>query len=281
MTAVSLEMSDEPAFLGCEGVVITTTESYISANPTAPKNASYSSSTSGDATSIPFKTTVYKSNAKKFYIKYKAQKDIKIAKSDAKVYGAYLDEGNGTLNLQLYKAKNSFYYVAKDAVILVLTDNENLTYQDWEALAASTSWLPKEYGAGGWTAGIDNSLQIVTAKDGVSRGDLELAAVTADPDYLVYGWVNTNSGVGFQAITSGDTFPLGTLYVYAKAPAAGGRLNVVWRDENGNIEEETTAIQTIKTAKAEDGAIYNLAGQKVSASYKGVVIKDGKKYMQK
>ena len=27
--------------------------------------------------------------------------------------------------------------------------------------------------------------------------------------------------------------------------------------------------------------VYNLAGQKVNASYKGVVIKDGKKYIQK
>ena len=40
-----------------------------------------------------------------------------------------------------------------------------------------------------------------------------------------------------------------------------------------------TAIKSVKAAK-EDGAIYNLAGQKVSASYKGVVIKNGKKYIQ-
>ena len=41
-----------------------------------------------------------------------------------------------------------------------------------------------------------------------------------------------------------------------------------------------TAIKSVKAAKA-DGAIYNLAGQKVNASYKGVVIKNGKKYLQK
>ena len=41
----------------------------------------------------------------------------------------------------------------------------------------------------------------------------------------------------------------------------------------------TDAIKSVKAAK-EDGAIYNLAGQKVSASYKGVVIKNGKKYIQ-
>ena len=56
------------------------------------------------------------------------------------------------------------------------------------------------------------------------------------------------------------------------------RLNVVWLD--GSEEGDATAIKTVKAA-AEKGAIYNLAGQKVNAAYKGVVIKDGKKYIQK
>ena len=47
------------------------------------------------------------------------------------------------------------------------------------------------------------------------------------------------------------------------------------------IDLDATAINNVKTAKKADGAIYNLAGQKVSASYKGIVIKDGKKYIQK
>jgi hypothetical protein len=46
------------------------------------------------------------------------------------------------------------------------------------------------------------------------------------------------------------------------------------------IDLEADAIQSVKATK-NDGAIYNLAGQKVSASYKGVVIKNGKKYLQK
>lgn len=49
------------------------------------------------------------------------------------------------------------------------------------------------------------------------------------------------------------------------------------------IKADETAINAAKVAKAAkvDGDIYNLAGQKVSASYKGLVIKDGKKYIQK
>lgn len=42
-----------------------------------------------------------------------------------------------------------------------------------------------------------------------------------------------------------------------------------------------TGISSVKTAAAQNGAIYNIAGQKVSASYKGLVIKNGKKIVNK
>jgi len=37
----------------------------------------------------------------------------------------------------------------------------------------------------------------------------------------------------------------------------------------------------VKTVKADNGFIYNLAGQRVDANYKGVVIKNGQKLIQK
>lgn len=42
-----------------------------------------------------------------------------------------------------------------------------------------------------------------------------------------------------------------------------------------------TAIETVEAAPAKDNALYNVAGQKVNASYKGIVIKNGKKYLLK
>ena len=47
------------------------------------------------------------------------------------------------------------------------------------------------------------------------------------------------------------------------------------------IDLSTTGIEAVKANKAFDGAIYNLAGQKVNANYKGVVIQNGKKFIQK
>ena len=44
---------------------------------------------------------------------------------------------------------------------------------------------------------------------------------------------------------------------------------------------DDTGIQAATIEKAGNGAIYNLAGQKVNANYKGVVIQNGKKFIQK
>lgn len=45
-------------------------------------------------------------------------------------------------------------------------------------------------------------------------------------------------------------------------------------------EELSTGITTVKTQPVANDAIYNLAGQRVSENYRGVVIKNGKKYVQ-
>ena len=64
-------------------------------------------------------------------------------------------------------------------------------------------------------------------------------------------------------------------------PAGAARLNVVWLDENGFVEEDgATAIQSIEKA-TEDGPVYNLQGVRVNAAKKGLYIKNGKKYIMK
>jgi hypothetical protein len=40
------------------------------------------------------------------------------------------------------------------------------------------------------------------------------------------------------------------------------------------------AIKTVKTVQKSDEAFYNLAGQRVNASYKGIVIQSGKKMIK-
>ena len=61
---------------------------------------------------------------------------------------------------------------------------------------------------------------------------------------------------------------------------------VVWNTSGCHIytlkvEAGSTGISTVKAQKTQNNVIYNLAGQKVDNSYKGVVIVNGKKFMQK
>ena len=48
-----------------------------------------------------------------------------------------------------------------------------------------------------------------------------------------------------------------------------------------NISLNTTAVDAVKSVAPSDGVTYNLAGQRVDDNYKGVVIKNGKKYYNK
>ena len=98
--------------------------------------------------------------------------------------------------------------------------------------------------------------------DVVATGDFQ--EVTVDFDGYAYNVADEEgNGNGFVLFQCGDF--AGTTIVK----------NVKVINKNG------TAIKSVKKADKADGATYNLAGQKVNASYKGVVIKNGKKFIQK
>jgi hypothetical protein len=75
----------------------------------------------------------------------------------------------------------------------------------------------------------------------------------------------------------------------AKATASQGWGGVFVLNGDGNltvtkltlVQGGATGIAPVKTVKAQSSAIYNLAGQRVDANYKGVVIMNGKKMIQK
>jgi hypothetical protein len=47
-------------------------------------------------------------------------------------------------------------------------------------------------------------------------------------------------------------------------------------------DEQSAGVETVKVAdKTNNGAIYNLSGQRVNNSFKGLVIKSGKKFVVK
>ena len=138
-----------------------------------------------------------------------------------------------------------------------------------------------------YTTVFDASAAPINDLQNSENNTYSLLKVQTDDDLMNGGakdvWFFNNpatSGFGFTKFdVDSQTGGIGknTVYMVCAATAAA-RLNIVWLDENG----ETTAVQTINAkAPVAEGAIYNLAGQKVDANYKGIVIKNGKKMIQK
>lgn len=89
---------------------------------------------------------------------------------------------------------------------------------------------------------------------------------------------STAGSVGFYwGAANGGAFTNGAhkAYLCVKPGVAGAK--TCYR-----FDGQTTAIDGTRADKptTADGAVYNLAGQRVDRSYKGVVIKNGKKYIQ-
>ena len=131
-------------------------------------------------------------------------------------------------------------------------------------------WQPQVQVMDGLLLEEDNDYAVVITAKFPSDGTLQIVAtgdfqeVTVDFDGYAYNVADEEGkGNGFVLFQCGDF--AGTTIVK----------NVKVINKNG------TAIKSVKKADKADGATYNLAGQKVNASYKGVVIKDGKKYIQK
>lgn len=87
-------------------------------------------------------------------------------------------------------------------------------------------------------------------------------------------WIVKNDGIHASVVkANGTNISPFRAYFTGIPDGAPAKLNF--------IDGEATGINGVNAEAAADGAIYNLAGQKVSAAYKGIVIKNGKKYLMK
>ena len=87
-------------------------------------------------------------------------------------------------------------------------------------------------------------------------------------------WIIKNEGINASIVKAkGVKISPFRAYFTGIPEGASAKLNF--------IDGEATGINGVNAEAAADGAIYNLAGQKVSAAYKGIVIKNGKKYLMK
>lgn len=124
------------------------------------------------------------------------------------------------------------------------------------------------------TAGQEYTLTpATTAADETFDTDLLASdgTVTADDaQHFAFGTKNGESG--FKLVKSGVVIPAKKGYLLISNAGA---------KEFFAFEGETTGISAVETAPTADGNVYNMAGQRVSKNYKGLVIVGGKKYLNK
>ena len=128
--------------------------------------------------------------------------------------------------------------------------------------------------------GASTNVPVVASASAVTNEFIAVTAANCDAgkDYKTVntGYVlGTSAGVqGFyKANTSGTHVGKGKAYL--PATGTGARLSMVFDDE------ETTGISLTPALSEGEGAVYNLNGQRVNASHKGIVIKNGKKLFVK
>lgn len=104
--------------------------------------------------------------------------------------------------------------------------------------------------------------------------------LTEDMTIIPYGFTENydfyDDAIYLNGLESTDWNKLGIKSIYT----GGGATNeteIQWYE----IDWVTLGISAVKSEKTDNGAIYNLSGQRVAEGYKGLVIKNGKKYVVK
>lgn len=100
---------------------------------------------------------------------------------------------------------------------------------------------------------------------------LQTGATTANGTQ--YGFTSKSGTPAFAQVVSGQDIPAKKGYIVLKG-ASAAKYSICFDDE-------ATGIHTIEAASAANATMYNLAGQRVDKAYKGIVIVNGKKYLNK
>lgn len=146
-------------------------------------------------------------------------------------------------------------------------DNGTISYSEVTAVPANTAVLV--YAEAG-----TYSIPVAASADALTDNNLMAATAAVTCDGTQYVLANGDSGLGWYKAESG-TIAAGKGYLKVDAATAKNFYPVV--------DNTVTAIEAVNGEEeaVKNQNIYNLAGQRVSGAYKGVVIKGGKKYIVK
>lgn len=169
---------------------------------------------------------------------------------------AYAVKSNNDGRAQLVKVADGGQVIPGGQGYLLSTANENgfcLTPSDGEAVAAPVA-------------------NLLTGSDEANTFEGEGCK------YYILGKSGSDFGFYWQKGTGGNSVNNAAHKAFLRVPTSSGAKFLSF-----TFGEETTGINGITASDAEQNgtAFYNLAGQRVAKGYKGLVIKNGKKYLVK
>lgn len=170
------------------------------------------------------------------------------------------------LNLAAAKGLTDAYIVTGGAAGVL----EKASVKD-KAVPANTGLLLKG-DAGTVTIPIVGSADASNAAGNKLVGVTAATAITAETGYVLMD--DATNGLGFYKNKKDFTVSANTAYLPVSFDGAGAPAFF-------SLEGNTTAIETVKAQKVENGEYYNLAGQRVVQPTKGLYIVNGKKVIVK
>ena len=205
----------------------------------------------------------------------------------------------------VYEAKTRTIQLAiweQSAIDVIKTETLTTSAKGYATYSADYAVNYSELGLTAYTLTVDESKNTVTAKaftgvvpagkavlvkgsastaytltpattdgDDTFTTDLQTGATKADGTQ--YGFTSKSGTPAFAQVVSGQDIPAKKGYIVLNG-ASAAKYSICFDDE-------ATGIHTIEAASAANAAMYNLAGQRVDKAYKGIVIVNGKKYLNK
>ena len=209
-------------------------------------------------------TVADKGTSGKFFAKLWPKTAVAIDKDAADVYSVYTD-GEKAIYCQLRIRGGKYVVKPGECAIIKTSEAKEITLEPTTS-ASSIVWT---------------DLICPSANIGIEAFKAEKDVTEGKYIYMLTN-LERNGGFGFTHF-GGTTLKAGNFYIITtKAPSASGRLESVWVDADGNVENEATAIDAAVKEAAGDDAVYSLSGVKMTApKAKGVYIRNGKKFIVK
>jgi hypothetical protein len=235
-------------------------------------------------------------------------KDLAILGSNENSSDIIVDTNNaGTATVTATFAGDDTYAASKASYTInvkevITTESLTTSAKGYATYSADYAVNYSELGLTAYTLTVDETNKTVTAKEftgvvpacgavlvkgtpskaytltpATTEGDatfvtaLQTGATTANGTQ--YGFTSKSGTPAFAQVVSGQDIPAKKGYIVLSG-ASAAKYSICFDDE-------ATGIHTIEAASAANAAMYNLAGQRVDKSYKGIVIVNGKKYLNK